>query len=99
MIVVSPEYNSGYPAALKNALDLLYDEWYHKPIGLVSVSSGNFGGVNALAQLQTIFLKIKATPVAATFPVPNVEKAFDDDGNAVDKEATDKKAALVYRGV
>ena len=92
VIIVSPEYNGGYPASIKNAIDLLVKEWYHKPIGLVSVSSGGFGGVNAMALLQSVLMKIKAVPVSATFPVPKVEDSFDEKGNAKDKEATDKRA-------
>jgi NAD(P)H-dependent FMN reductase len=91
VIVVFPEYNGGYPASVKNAIDLLYPEWKHKPIGLVCVSEGNFGGVNALSLLQTVFLKVKAVP-AATFPVPLVEKNFDEKGNALNKETSDKRA-------
>jgi NAD(P)H-dependent FMN reductase len=96
VIVVFPEYNGGYSASIKNAIDLLYNEWYHKPVGLVSVSSGGFAGVNALALLQSIFLKIKAVP-AATFPVPVVQNSFDEKGNAINKEATDKKAAAFMK--
>ncbi|MGZ4034920.1 MAG: NADPH-dependent FMN reductase [Bacteroidia bacterium] len=92
VIIVSPEYNGGYPASIKNAIDLLVKEWYHKPVGLVSVSSGGFGGVNALALLQTVLLKIKATVVPATYPVPKVEENFDEKGNAKDKEGADKRA-------
>ena len=58
IIVVSPEYNGGFPASLKNAIDLLYNEWYRKPIGMVSVSNGGFAGVNSLALLQNIFLRV-----------------------------------------
>ena len=97
VIVVFPEYNGGYSAGIKNAIDLLYNEWYHKPIGLASVSSGNFGGMNALVLLQTVFLKIKAVPVSGTFPVPNVQNNFDENGNATDKEATDKRAAVFLK--
>ncbi|MDF2436901.1 MAG: hypothetical protein K0Q95_1277 [Bacteroidota bacterium] len=96
VIVVFPEYNGGYSASIKNAIDLLYDEWHRKPIGLVCVSSGNFGGVNAMSLLQTVFLKIKAVP-CATFPVPLVEKNFDDHGNAFNKEATDKRAGAFIK--
>lgn len=64
IIIVSPEYNGGYPASIKNAIDVLVKEWYHKPVGLVSVSSGGFGGVNAMALLQSVLTKIKAVPVA-----------------------------------
>jgi len=98
VIAVFPEYNGGYPASLKNAIDLLYDEWYHKPIGLVSVSSGAFGGITALAQTQSIFLKVKAIPVS-TFPVPTVQNSFDENGKAIDKETTDKRAAAFLKEV
>jgi NAD(P)H-dependent FMN reductase len=96
VIVVFPEYNGGYPASVKNAIDLLYNEWHRKPVGLACVSSGNFGGVNALSLLQTVFLKIKAVP-CASFPVPMVEQNFDENGSALNKEATDKRAAAFVK--
>lgn len=92
VIFVFPEYNGGYSASVKNAIDLLYPEWYHKPVGLVCVSDGNFGGVNAMSLLQTVLLKTKAVP-AATFPVPLVKNNFDENGNSLNKEASDKRAA------
>jgi NAD(P)H-dependent FMN reductase len=52
VIIISPEYNGGYPAALKNVIDLLTTEWTKKPIGIVPVSSGSFGGMQVLQQLQ-----------------------------------------------
>ncbi len=97
VIVVFPEYNGGYSASLKNAIDLLYTEWYHKPIGLASCSSGEFGGVNALSLIQTIFLKIRAIPVFPPFRVPFVQDNFDEQGNATDKTNTDKKAAAMLK--
>lgn len=97
VIVVSPEYNGGYPASIKNAIDLLVTEWFHKPIGISTVSNGNFGGVNCMALLQTIFLKIKAVPVPATFPVPLVQKNFNEEGVPIDKAATDKRAAAFIK--
>jgi len=99
VIVVFPEYNGGYSASIKNAIDLLYNEWYHKPVGLASVSNGNFGGMNAMSLIQTVFLKIKAVPVSATFPVPLVQDNFDEDGNAINKEVTDKRAAAFLKEV
>lgn len=99
VIIVSPEYNGGYPASVKNAIDLLVKEWYRKPVGLVSVSSGGFGGVNAMALLQTVLLKIKAAIVPATFPVPKVEENFDENGNAKDKSAMDKRASAFLKEI
>jgi NAD(P)H-dependent FMN reductase len=96
VIIVFPEYNGGYPASVKNAIDLLYPEWKHKPMGLVCVSDGSFGGVNAMSLLQTVLLKVKAVP-AATFPVPAVDKNFDENGNALNKEITDKRASTFLK--
>ncbi|MHB1087428.1 MAG: NADPH-dependent FMN reductase [Acidimicrobiales bacterium] len=42
-VVVMPEYNHSYNAALKNALDYLYHEWHDKPVGLVSYGGGALG--------------------------------------------------------
>lgn len=92
IIIVTPEYNGGFPASLKNVIDLLYDEWHGKPICLCTVSSGIFGGTQALVSLQFILWKIGAWTVTNMFPVPNVATSFDDKGNALDKAATDKLA-------
>jgi NAD(P)H-dependent FMN reductase len=51
-IFVLPQYNWGYPAPLKNALDFLYHEWTNKPATIVTY--GNHGGGKATAQLQIV---------------------------------------------
>jgi len=51
VIIVTPEYNSGYPASLKNAMDLLYAEWRRKPVALATVSNGQFGGAQVTTSL------------------------------------------------
>ena len=70
VIIVTPEYNGGFPASLKNVIDLLYDEWQGKPISICTVSSGIFGGSQALVSLQFILWKIGAWTVTNMFPVP-----------------------------
>lgn len=94
IIIVTPEYNGSIPTSLKNAIDLLYDEWHGKPISISTVSSGVFGGSQALVALQFILWKIGAWTVTNMFPVPTVAKVFDDKGNALDKTATDKLAQV-----
>lgn len=94
IIIVTPEYNGGFPASLKNVIDLLYDEWHRKPICISTVSSGIFGGSQALVSLQFTLWKIGALTVTNMFPVPNVAKSFDEKGNAIDKMATDKRAEV-----
>lgn len=92
VLIVTPEYNGGYPAALKNVVDLLYDEWHRKPVAISTVSAGPFGGTQVITSLQFSLWKIRAWTVPAMFPVPNVQHAFDEQGNASDKVGTDKRA-------
>ncbi|CAN5347350.1 NAD(P)H-dependent oxidoreductase [soil metagenome] len=94
ILIVTPEYNGGYPASLKNVIDLLYDEWYHKPIAIATVSSGPFGGSQVITSLLFTLWKIRALVVTAMFPVIKVAETFDDSGNATDKAATDKRATV-----
>jgi len=97
IIIVTPEYNGGYPASLKNAIDLLYEEWKHKPIAIVTVSSGPFGGSQALAALQFTLWKMMAWTIPAMFSVPLVDKAYDENGKAMDKPNSDKLAAVFIK--
>jgi len=93
VLIVTPEYNGGYPASLKNVVDLLYDEWHRKPVAISTVSSGAFAGSQVITSLQFSLWKIRAWTVPATFPVPKVEESFDALGEPADKAATDKRAA------
>jgi len=52
LIIVSPEYNHGYPGPLKSVLDLLLNEYYHKAVGLVGVSAGVLGGARCIEALH-----------------------------------------------
>lgn len=92
VIIVTPEYNGGYPASLKNAIDLLYTEWKRKPIAIATVSDGVFGGSQVITSLVFSLWKIGAWVVPAMFPVPSIDKSFDENGTPIDKEKTDKRA-------
>jgi len=93
IIIVTPEYNGGYPASLKNVIDLLTDEWSRKPVALAAVSNGNFGGSQVLTSLQFSLWKIRALMVPAMFRVPNVHETFDENGNPTNKQAFTKTTA------
>jgi NAD(P)H-dependent FMN reductase len=94
IIIVTPEYNGGYPASLKNAIDLLYEEWKRKPIAISMVSSGAFAGTQVITSLLFTLWKIGATMVPTMFPVASVQNNFDESGNTLqDKEGIDKRAA------
>jgi NAD(P)H-dependent FMN reductase len=93
VIIVTPEYNGGYPASIKNVIDLLYKEWYHKPVAISTVSDGSFGGNQALISIQFVLWKMRAWTVPALFPVPEVTITFNENGDPADKQKTDKKAS------
>ncbi|KAL1989065.1 hypothetical protein VTN96DRAFT_5828 [Rasamsonia emersonii] len=69
-VFVTPQYNWGYPASVKNAIDYLYHEWSSKPALIVSY--GGHGGVKAAEQLRQVLLGVRMYPVdrsvALTFP-------------------------------
>lgn len=92
VIIVVPEYNGGYPASIKNAIDLLTTEWRKKPVAISTVSDGVFGGSQVITSLQFVLWKMKAWTVSAMFPVPRVQDKFDETGMPADREATDKRA-------
>ena len=92
LIIVTPEYNNGYPGVLKNALDYLLPEYERKPIGIVTVSAGGFGGINCLAQLRLVTLGMGAFPIPASLPVSRVRDSFNEDGTPNDA-AYEKRAA------
>ena len=93
ILIVTPEYNGSIPASLKNIIDLLYEEWHRKPIAFSTVSSGDFGGLQALTHLQFIFWKVRAWTFTANFPVSAVQEKFDNYGVPINKQETDSYAA------
>lgn len=60
-IIITPEYNHGYSAVLKNAIDHLYPEWNYKPVGFLSY--GSAGGARAVEQLRQVVIELKMLPV------------------------------------
>jgi len=91
VIIVTPEYNGGYPASLKNVVDLLVDEWKRKPVAICTVSDGAFGGSQVITSLLFSLWKIKAWVVNAHLPVPKVSEAFTETGEANDPAAWAKR--------
>jgi NAD(P)H-dependent FMN reductase len=89
LLIVAPEYKNGYPGSLKNALDYLEAGILRrKPVGIVTVSSGGFGGLNCLAQLRLVCLALGGVPIPVTLPVSRVDEAFDERGAPSDPKLT-----------
>jgi NAD(P)H-dependent FMN reductase len=91
-VFVTPEYNFGYPAALKNAIDYLHHEWQHKPVGFVSYG-GVAAGTRAVQQLKQVVTTLRMLPVYDSVNIPFHAKFFDSDGvfqpNEVMEQAAD----------
>lgn len=73
-ILVTPEYNHGYPAVLKNALDWLYYEWGGKPVAFASYSTGLTGGARAVEQLRQVVLHLQMVPVAQGLQIGKIDQ-------------------------
>ncbi len=84
-VIVSGEYNHSEPAALKNLLDHFQSEYLYKPSGIVTYSAGPFGGVRALITLRALLAELGTPSIPSAFPVSNVGKSFDENGNALDQ--------------
>src|SRR5437870_2099962 len=84
LIIVTPEYNNGYPGVLKNALDYLLPEYERKPIGIVTVSAGGYGGMTCLAQLRLVTLGMGAFPIPENLAVSRIRESFKEDGTPND---------------
>lgn len=79
VVMVTAEYNYGYPAPLKNAFDYLNHEWRHKPIGFVSYG-GVAAGTRAVQQLKQVVTAVAMMPVSVSVNIPFVAQFLDDDG-------------------
>jgi NAD(P)H-dependent FMN reductase len=95
VIIVVPEYNGGYPASLKNAVDFLTDEWRKKPVAFIPVSDGNFGGSQAITSFQFSMWKIRAITVYPFFRIPDIADVLDENGKPLLSKAAemDKRAS------
>ncbi|MGA2822517.1 MAG: NADPH-dependent FMN reductase [Bacteroidales bacterium] len=97
VLIVTPEYNGGYPASLKNAIDVLYPEWQKKPVAISTCSDGDFGGNQVITSIQFVLWKIHALTIPAMFPNPNVHIAYDEQGNPADKAGTEKRVMFFLK--
>lgn len=82
-IVITPEYNHGTSAVLKNALDWLYYEWVRKPVAFISYSPNAAGGVRAVEQLRQNVIELQMAPLREAIHVTYVLDTLDEDGKVL----------------
>jgi len=84
LIIVTPEYNHGYPGLLKHALDMNLKEYIHKAVGICGVSAGPFGGARVIEGLLPVMRELGLVTIFEDVNFGNVEALFDEQGNMVD---------------
>ena len=91
-VIVHPEYNHSFNAAIKNALDHLHGEWNYKPVGFVSYG-GVSAGVRAMTALKPVVAALRMTPAVEAVNIPFVGQFIDDEGRFVPNEQSEMAAA------
>jgi len=84
LVIVTPEYNHGYPGALKAVLDLLLREYIHKAVAFVGVSAGPWGGTRVIEALVTMVRELGLAGTFTDLNFPKIDLVFDADGNLLD---------------
>lgn len=79
-IFITPEYNHGYSAVMKNALDYVYQEWNKKPVAFVSYG-GIAAGTRAVMQLTQVVRELQMVSVREGAHLPMIWNAFAEDGS------------------
>ncbi|MGW5438719.1 NADPH-dependent FMN reductase [Nocardia asteroides] len=89
-VIVTPDYNRSYPAALKAAIDWHFTQWDAKAIGFVGYSGGS-GGLLAIEHLRQVFAELNAHTVRNYVSFPRYYLLFDENGQL--KEPAESEAA------
>ncbi|WP_281426221.1 NADPH-dependent FMN reductase [Miltoncostaea oceani] len=85
VVIVTPEYNHGYPGSLKDALDSVGPEWRAKPVAFVGYG-GVSGGIRAVEQLRQVVAELHMASLRDAVLVPFAARAFRDGGVPADDD-------------
>jgi NAD(P)H-dependent FMN reductase len=84
LVIVTPEYNHGYPGILKSVLDLLLKEYIHKGVAIVGTSAGPWGGTRVIEAMVPMVRELGLTVTFTDLNFPSVQNKFDQDGKLLD---------------
>lgn len=95
-IIVTGEYNFGFPAPIKNALDYLYQEWGSKPVAFVSYG-GISGGLRSVQMLKQVVTTLKMMPMVEAVAMPFFTKHIDAEGKFQADETLTRSAIAMFK--
>lgn len=95
LVIVTPEYNHGYPGSLKAVLDLLLREYVHKAVAFVGVSAGPWGGTRVIEAMVPMVRELGLAACFSDLNFPKVEKLFAADGKLLDPAFGDRAAVFL----
>ena len=85
LVIVTPEYNHGYPGMLKHVLDTNLKEYIHKAVGICGVSAGGFGGTRVIQNLLPVLRELGLVTIFWDGNFSAAHKLFDADGKLLDQ--------------
>ena len=91
LVLVTPEYNHGYPGMLKHALDSNLKEYIHKAVGICGVSAGGFGGTRVIESLLPVMRELGLVTIFWDGNFSGAQGLFDEAGNMKDRAAHEKR--------
>ena len=90
LVIVTPEYNHGYPGSLKSVLDLLLKEYVHKAVAFVGVSAQVWGGTRVIEAMVPMVRELGLAVTFTDLNFPRVQDKFDADGKLLDGAYNDR---------
>ena len=91
LVIITPEYNRGYPGMLKHVLDSNLKEYVHKAVGICGVSAGGFGGTRVIENLLPVMRELGLVTIFWDGNFSGAQQLFDDAGNMKDRAAHEKR--------
>ena len=85
LLIVTPEYNHGYPGMLKHLLDTNLKEYVHKAVGICGVSAGGFGGTRVIENLLPVMRELGLVTIFWDGNFSGAQKLFDESGKLLDE--------------
>ena len=95
LVIVTPEYNHGYPGLLKHALDMCLEEYIHKAVAICGVSAGPFGGSRVIENLLPVARELGLVATFTDLNFSRVNDAFDEQGKLKDEKYVGRTAKFI----